>query len=71
MATYTNKPADVDVVDEKLYDPDHVEKVSRAVAIDNFQVLGLRPEDAEFYTNYPPEARKKLLRKVRTLNPQF
>ncbi|KAL3488810.1 major facilitator superfamily domain-containing protein [Aspergillus germanicus] len=64
MATYTNKPADVDVVDEKLYDPDHVEKVPRAVAIDNFQVLGLRPEDAEFYTNYPPEARKKLLRKV-------
>jgi hypothetical protein len=67
MATpyFPNKrTTDVDVMDEKLHDPDHVEKVLRTVAIDNIQVLGLRPDDAEFYMNYPPEARKKLLRKV-------
>ncbi|KAL3473593.1 major facilitator superfamily domain-containing protein [Aspergillus californicus] len=62
-APYSNRDT-MDVIDEKLHDPDHVEKVMHAVQIDNFQVLGLRPEDADFYMNYSPEARKKLLRKV-------
>ncbi|KAL4867351.1 hypothetical protein BDV12DRAFT_171507 [Aspergillus spectabilis] len=62
--TNSDRPADVGVLDEKLHDPDHVEKVMHTVAIDNMQVLGLRAEDAEFYTNYPPEARKRLLWKV-------
>ncbi|KAL6231499.1 hypothetical protein BDW75DRAFT_247851 [Aspergillus navahoensis] len=52
------------VVDEKLHGPDHIEKTPQTVTIDNIQVLGLSPGDAEFYTNYPPEARKKLLWKV-------
>ncbi|KAL4922530.1 major facilitator superfamily domain-containing protein [Aspergillus aurantiobrunneus] len=60
----SNRPSDVAVVDEKFHDPSHVEKVVNTVAIDNIQVLGLRQEDAEFYTSYPPEARKKLLWKV-------
>ncbi|KAL2818818.1 putative MFS transporter [Aspergillus cavernicola] len=64
MATPQSNRETVDFIDEKLHGPDHVEKVLRTVQIDNFQVLGLRPEDADFYTNYPPEARKKLLRKV-------
>ncbi|KAL2870226.1 putative MFS transporter [Aspergillus lucknowensis] len=64
MAASHNRPTDIDVVDEKAHDPDHVEKVLHTVAIDNIQVLGLSSEDAEFYTSYPPEARKKLLRKV-------
>jgi hypothetical protein len=61
----TNR-ADI-VVDEKIHDPDHIEKTQQTVAIDNIQVLGLSSEDADFYTNYPPEARKKLLWKVRPL----
>jgi hypothetical protein len=57
------------VVDEKLHGPDHIEKTQQTVAIDNIQVLGLSSEDAEFYTSYPPEARKKLLWKVRPIPP--
>lgn len=39
-------------------------KAPQMVKIDNFQVLGLAPEDADFYTNYPEEKRKRVLRKV-------
>lgn len=42
----------------------HASKAPQMVKIDNFQVLGLAPEDADFYINYPEEARKKVLRKV-------
>jgi hypothetical protein len=55
-----------DIADEKHYE-DHVESVTNIVAIDNIQVLGLSAEDAEFYTNFSPERRKKLLRKVCSL----
>jgi hypothetical protein len=39
-------------------------KPHQIVQIDNFQVLGLHPEDAEFYTNYPDEKRKAVIHKV-------
>ncbi|OJJ64037.1 hypothetical protein ASPSYDRAFT_53623 [Aspergillus sydowii CBS 593.65] len=39
-------------------------EVSHTITTDNIQVLGLRPDDAEFYMNYSPEARKRLLWKV-------
>lgn len=39
-------------------------KPHQIVQIDNFQVLGLHPDDADFYTNYPEEKRKKVIRKV-------
>ncbi|KAE8330256.1 hypothetical protein BDV39DRAFT_202062 [Aspergillus sergii] len=34
------------------------------VTIENFRVLGLDPEDEDFYLNYPPERRKMTRRKV-------
>lgn len=39
-------------------------KAPQMVKIDNIQVLGLAPEDADFYINYPEEKRKRVLRKV-------
>ncbi|EUC46479.1 hypothetical protein COCMIDRAFT_35841 [Bipolaris oryzae ATCC 44560] len=39
-------------------------KAPQMVKIDNFQVLGLAPDDADFYTNYPEQKRKRVLRKV-------
>ncbi|GIJ99653.1 hypothetical protein Aspvir_003654 [Aspergillus viridinutans] len=53
----------VDIADEKHY-KDHVETVTNIVTIDNIRVLGLNADNAEFYTNFPVERRKKLLRKV-------
>jgi hypothetical protein len=42
----------------------HVTKTPQIVKIDDFQVLGLTNEDADFYINYPEEQKKKVLRKV-------
>lgn len=39
-------------------------KPNQIVHIENFQVLGLHPEDAEFYINYSREKRKTIIRKV-------
>jgi hypothetical protein len=55
-----------DISDEKHYE-DHVESVTNIVTIDSIRVLGLSTEDAEFYANFSPERRKKLLRKVCSL----
>lgn len=55
-----------DIADEKHF-KDHVETVSNIVTIDNIRVLGLSADDAEFYTNFPVERKKKLLRKVCSL----
>lgn len=41
------------------------EKVEKVVQIGEIRVLGLPPEDEEFYLNYPPEQRKKLVHRVR------
>lgn len=50
-------------VDEKAA---HIE--SPVTEIGTFRVVGLSAEDAEFYTNYPEEKRKKVFRKVSFLN---
>lgn len=43
---------------------DH-EKAPQARTIDNIRVLGLTDDDANFYNNVTPEARKAIIRKVR------
>ncbi|KAJ5585849.1 hypothetical protein N7450_005636 [Penicillium hetheringtonii] len=53
-----------DVLDEKQRSSNHVEDYSNVTIIDNIQVLGLTPEDADFYHNFTPEQRKIVLRKV-------
>jgi hypothetical protein len=40
-------------------------KPHQVVQIDNVQVLGLDPADAEFYINFSEERRKKVIHKVR------
>ncbi|RYP66377.1 hypothetical protein DL769_006039 [Monosporascus sp. CRB-8-3] len=52
---------DVDSIDQK---PTHLESASQPIEIDNFRVLGLSLEDAEFYSNFPEGRRKKVFRKV-------
>ncbi|RYP03740.1 hypothetical protein DL764_004915 [Monosporascus ibericus] len=52
---------DVDSIDQK---PTHVESASRPIEIGTFRVLGLNPEDAEFYSNFPEQRRKRVFRKV-------
>ncbi|KAL4898548.1 major facilitator superfamily domain-containing protein [Aspergillus ambiguus] len=59
-----SKHGDVGLVDEKINNSDHVESVSHIVTIDNIQVLGLSPEDADFYIHFPPEKRKRMLWKI-------
>ncbi|KAJ1707707.1 MFS transporter [Aspergillus flavus] len=53
-----------DIVDEKKHDAQHVESVRSLVTIDNIQVLGLSPEDAQFYTDFSAEQKKAVMRKV-------
>lgn len=53
----------------------HVENLDGApqvIEIDGFRVLGLSPDDADFYRNYSEEKRKKVMRKVsrETTRPQ-
>lgn len=60
VAIEKNEIAYVDEKSESLSDT----KPHQIVQIDNFQVLGLHPEDAEFYTSYSEERRKKVIRKV-------
>lgn len=45
----------------------HLEGAAEAIEIGTFRVFGLDPEDADFFTNYPEEKRKKVFRKVRML----
>jgi hypothetical protein len=54
---------EISYIDEKS-ESVHDTKPQQVVQIDNFQVLGLHPDDAEFYINYPEEKRKKVIRKV-------
>lgn len=45
----------------------HVENldgVNQVIEVDGFRVLGLSPDDADFYRNFSEERRKKVLRKV-------
>lgn len=52
---------DVQVIEK---DVAHLEAAANVIEIDTFRVLGLSSEDADFYTNFPEEKRKKVFRKV-------
>lgn len=60
-----------DVADEKQRSSNHVEDYSNVTTIDGIQVLGLAPEDVEFYNNFTPEQRNSVLRKVLCINPLY
>ena len=51
----------------KVIDADQIspEKGTNSVFIEDIQVFGLGPNDAEFYANFSEERRNKLIRKVR------
>lgn len=49
---------------EKYFGSEEVENYSNIITIDNNQVLGLTPEDAEFYNNFSVERRENVLWKV-------
>lgn len=49
----------------------HIESTANVTEIGSFRVLGLSSEDADFFTNYPEEARKKVFRKVITLGDHW
>ncbi|OJJ34422.1 hypothetical protein ASPWEDRAFT_184914 [Aspergillus wentii DTO 134E9] len=51
-------------IDEKITDAVHQEKAPRITTIDNFQVLGLDGDDADFYVNFTEDRRKALIRKI-------
>lgn len=44
------------------------DKAPQVFHIDGFSVLGLSPEDAEFYQNYSAKDRKKTMHKVSCCN---
>ncbi|KAJ5088906.1 hypothetical protein N7456_012522 [Penicillium angulare] len=50
--------------DEKECSTENVENYAIITTIDGIQVLGLSTEDADFYRNYAPEKRKKIIRKI-------
>ncbi|RDW89815.1 uncharacterized protein DSM5745_01590 [Aspergillus mulundensis] len=50
------------MAEKDIEKPSHIE--SPITEIGTFRVVGLSPEDADFYTNYPEEKRKKVFRKV-------
>ncbi|KAJ0139454.1 putative transporter, partial [Colletotrichum tanaceti] len=55
---------EVEVLGHRPSTDAHLEKVPEAIDVNGFRVFGLSPEDADFYTNYPPEKRKKVFHKV-------
>ncbi|KAE8148085.1 major facilitator superfamily domain-containing protein [Aspergillus avenaceus] len=64
MSTSGLKGSSFDLQDDKIPDPLHQERVPAIVNIDNFRVLGLEPEDEDFYTNFTLERRNAVRRKV-------
>jgi hypothetical protein len=50
------------MAEKDIEKPSHIE--SPITEIGTFRVVGLSPEDADFYTNYPEEKRKSVFRKV-------
>ena len=63
MSTLADEKAEIQYLDEKSESVGQV-KPSQIVQIGNFHVLGLQPDDAEFYTNYPPDKVKQVVHKV-------
>jgi hypothetical protein len=63
MSAGSIRKEDVEIVDQ----PSHVEtlpKPSHITEIDTFRVVGLTPDDEQFYINFSQERRKKVFRKV-------
>jgi hypothetical protein len=58
-----NEKNEIQHVDEKS-DSIYTAKGPQIVQIDNVQVLGLDPADADFYINFSEERRKKVIHKV-------
>ncbi|KAJ5958135.1 uncharacterized protein N7479_005285 [Penicillium vulpinum] len=54
---------DVEIVDQASH-IEHIPKPSLVTQIGDFRVVGLTPDDADFYNNYPEEKRKKVFHKV-------
>lgn len=54
---------EIKCVDEML-ESIHGSKPHQVLQIDNFNVLGLDKEDADFYINYPEEKRNRVIHKV-------
>lgn len=55
--------SEIQYIDEKAESIESP-KPYQIIKIDNFQVLGLAPEDADFYINYSDEQRKRVIHKV-------
>jgi hypothetical protein len=64
MGPGSNRKDDVEIADQ----PTHVEtlptKPSHVTEIDTFRVVGLTPDDEQFYINFSQDSRKKVFRKV-------
>ncbi|CAN9262229.1 unnamed protein product [Alternaria alternata] len=54
--------SEIQYIDEKAESIES-SKPHQIIKIDNFQVLGLAPEDADFYINYSDEQRKRVIHK--------
>ncbi|CAP96482.1 hypothetical protein E8E15_008346 [Penicillium rubens] len=54
---------DVEIVDETSH-VENIPKPSLVTQVGDFRVVGLTPDDADFYNNYPEDERKKVFRKV-------
>jgi hypothetical protein len=59
----TFEKSDIEHIDEKQQSV-YASKPHQVVQIDNVQVLGLDPDDAEFYINFSDEKRKRVIHKV-------
>lgn len=57
---------DVVMIENSIRDDleENLEKAPQVFHVDGFNVLGLSPEDAEFYESYSIKARKKTTHKV-------
>jgi len=62
----SDEKPDVMMVENAIRDDleDNPEKAPQVLHVDGFNVLGLSPEDAEFYQNYSDKDRKKTMHKV-------
>lgn len=60
-----NDKAEVTMIDDTNVDDVNLEKAPTVRVVDNYQVLGLSQEDADFYNSWTPPMRKKLMHKVR------
>ena len=54
-----------DSIDVKDIEATHLEGQARVLEIGTFRVTGLSTEDAEWFTSYPEEKRKRVFHKVR------